>query len=673
MKFLIYICLLNVSLAMLNVHDKMYVQLDATTPCVRRLNGTQSFGCTSSRGGNVGVIHLAYNKSELNWVLNSAEAESYIVGLPLYLFTLENLKQLNSSERITGVVVLQKESRENIKYFSTEDRCPNRYSGLAGPPRRKSICTSENPWNSDGSEIAMRRWDMPIFFTDNDHTISQIEDCFKKFNLPLSTQINRSLCALEMSSHMFASVNSATCLRRSASRYNINPLRYCDIMGGINIYSPLIPFTEFREPKKEYIIVSARLDSTSLFYGRAPGALSTVTSLVSLLLTAKLLFNMIQNTSEDTKKNQNVLFILFNGEAYDYIGSGRIVYDMEQGQFPYKEEAVKLENIALFVELSQLMNNESIVYHTYSEDNNGRSSVTLPFINKFNNIAKARKFITAVEDTENRFPPSSYQSFLAHRNNTPGCIFTSYHSKFQNRFYHSLYDDAFNLKYKYANNTKIDRDSMQGFVAEFSNVLAYSLFEQITGKPAEQSYNNTFDYADKLMYCFVETLNCEFYSDLLPEVFSPREATLLDYYVGVVNQRARHIVDLARISLTYLMAKNISVPNADECAKVKTPLYTYWIPAQKRCIASAVNTTEASSPAFSNQEYNYKEGYSSWTESSWTMTNVRMFLKPSPKYELLVFVTGTFIMVTSFVILFWISHNARELFNYPHLITSSNI
>lgn len=677
MRVLICICLLELSLATINVHDKMYVQLDATKPCIRRLNGSQSFGCTSSRGGNVGVIHLAYNHTELDWVLSSGKADSYVVGLPLELFTLSNLEKLNSSDRVAGVLVMQNVTRKKINQFSTEDKCPNRYSGLAGPPYREPVCTDAEPWNTVGSAIAMRRWDMPIFFTDNNDVIDQVEECFTHFNLPLDTQINRSLCALEMSSHMFASIDSKTCLRRSSSLYNVNPLKYCDQLGGLNIYGPVIPFDEFKKPANEsYVIVSARLDSTSLFYGRAPGALSTSTSLVSLLLTAHLLFGLINDAKKDGKKNKNVkknvLFMLFNGEAYDYIGSGRTVYDMKKGQFPNKEEAIKLEDVALFVELSQLKNTEPITIHTH-DDTSDKNPLVRGFIDNFKNNAKNYGVnATFPEDKAKHFPPSSYQSFLAQKNDFPGLVFSSYRTDFTNLFYHSIYDDSVNLEYKYSNHTKIAGDSIQGVIADFSTVLAYTLFELMTGSPAPGERNVTYEWADQLMHCFVETINCEFYAGLFSEPFSPRDAAPLDYYVGVVNQRPKHVLDLARISLTYLMSKNVSASGPDECTKSNTT--TYWIPPKKQCIESAVNTSEAVSPAFSIPDYKFEDGlYSSWTESSWTMTNVRMFLKPSPKYEWLVFTTGTSVMVTSFVIVFWINRNARELFNYPHLITASNI
>lgn len=54
--------------------------------------------------------------------------------------------------------------------------------------------------------------------------------------------------------------------------------------------------------------------------------------------------------------DKSVIFILFNGEAYDYIGSSRIAYDMQKGVFPYKGNVFNLSDISLLVDINQLSN-----------------------------------------------------------------------------------------------------------------------------------------------------------------------------------------------------------------------------------------------------------------------------------------------------------------------------
>ncbi|XKL69618.1 hypothetical protein PGB90_007387 [Kerria lacca] len=672
MKLLLFIiCQIVSATSTLNVHDKMYTQLNAVTPCIVRLNGSQSFGCTSERNGNVGVIHIVYNDSDWKWVLDSERTDSYVIVLFLKNFTLNNLQKLNNSEQINGVLLIQEESNNCCKEFSfsPEDVCPNRYSGLAAPNINKEVCTDHEPWNplTDFSYISMHKWRIPIFFSNDKDTIMQIEDCFRKFNLPLSTQLDRALCALKMSAHMFGSVDSTTCIRRSSARYNINPVRYCDPLGDENVYVPIIPFDKFKNLNRDYVIVAARLDSTSLFYGLASGSLSTATSLVALLLTANLLFNLTQNNNRRHFK-KNVLFILFNGEAYDYIGSSRVVYDIENGQFPFKEKPINMDDISLFVELSQLRNDTFTTYHTYhSADKN-----VTRFINIFNKFSKMRNFSVNLNSIESeRLPPSSFQNFIA-KANISGFIFSSYSRVFKNKYYHSLFDNNANVNYKYLNETDIANDTLQAFIANFATVFAYSLFNEITEQDADVNVSEIISYrmADELLHCYIDTTDCKFFADTGFDVMSLLTSKL-DYYVGVTLVRNR-ITTLTKLALMYLTGKYISASNRDDCASKSN--MAYWLSGTSKCLESAVNVSDAVSPAFIIPEYDLSEGkYSSWTESSWLQTDIRMFLKPSSKYEWLVFIIGMFVISTSFVTLFWLKHNARELFNYPHLITASSL
>lgn len=63
------------------------------------------------------------------------------------------------------------------------------------------------------------------------------------------------------------------------------------------------------------------------------------------------------------------MFILFNGEAYDYIGSSRIAFDMENGEFPNRFIRLNKDHIGLFVELSQIHYDKEVVFHKSIKDN----------------------------------------------------------------------------------------------------------------------------------------------------------------------------------------------------------------------------------------------------------------------------------------------------------------
>jgi hypothetical protein len=46
------------------------------------------------------------------------------------------------------------------------------------------------------------------------------------------------------------------------------------------------------------VVVAARLDGTSMFDGLVPGAMSPVSGIVTLLMTAKILASIAQNLSD---------------------------------------------------------------------------------------------------------------------------------------------------------------------------------------------------------------------------------------------------------------------------------------------------------------------------------------------------------------------------------------
>lgn len=76
------------------------------------------------------------------------------------------------------------------------------------------------------------------------------------------------------------------------------PVRYCDPLGGNNIWSTLYPRLKAEETNKTVIVVAARLDGTSMFDGLVPGAMSPVSGIVTLLMTAKILASIAQNSSD---------------------------------------------------------------------------------------------------------------------------------------------------------------------------------------------------------------------------------------------------------------------------------------------------------------------------------------------------------------------------------------
>jgi nicastrin len=77
-------------------------------------------------------------------------------------------------------------------------------------------------------------------------------------------------------------------------------VKYCDPMGDQNVFLSLGDF-EKRKPRS-VIVIAARLDTASLFDGLAPGAMSSVTGVVTLLTLANILHNVTSDIQISTGK-----------------------------------------------------------------------------------------------------------------------------------------------------------------------------------------------------------------------------------------------------------------------------------------------------------------------------------------------------------------------------------
>ncbi|KAL1110593.1 hypothetical protein AAG570_008121 [Ranatra chinensis] len=263
----------------------MYQSFENPITCFRRFNGTHQFGCSTPRSGNFGVVIILKSKSDLDWLLSKAVAGPYMVALRpdmfnRFLFNIMTVLE-NNSNIISGILLLV-DPNVQPESFSPDDTCPNRYSSGA------SGCM--NNWNPYGNGFLLKDWPFPIFYVHNVDTIKSIEDC-NRINLPQDeTQLSRALCSIRMKSHMFGAVNSQTCIGRS-ELINFNQFRYCDPLGDQNIF---LSFGDvLTQSHKNTIVLAARLDAASLFESKAPGAMTAISGLVTLLTTAHILYNML--------------------------------------------------------------------------------------------------------------------------------------------------------------------------------------------------------------------------------------------------------------------------------------------------------------------------------------------------------------------------------------------
>ena len=71
--------------------DRIYGQFPTSKVCFRRTNGSHHFGCTSSVGGDVGVVHLVEGQWDVDWVAEGGPHAPYVPVFTPKHFNRENV------------------------------------------------------------------------------------------------------------------------------------------------------------------------------------------------------------------------------------------------------------------------------------------------------------------------------------------------------------------------------------------------------------------------------------------------------------------------------------------------------------------------------------------------------------------------------------------------------
>ncbi|XP_011700001.1 PREDICTED: nicastrin isoform X2 [Wasmannia auropunctata] len=629
-KYVLAVVIVN-SVTSERIKDMIYMPLEGVAACFRRHNGTHQFGCSSSRSGSVGVVHLVEVDDDIAWIEKEANAGPYTVVLPFAMFNMSTLVRLRNTNNINGVLLTKNVDHKRPSDYSPEDQCPNRYAGY-------KRCDDVHPWNPFGTALLMEDWPFPMFYTENQTILEAIKSCFWTHNAhDLQLQYRRSLCAIEMKSFMYAAVNSESCIKRTEFMLNFNPTQFCDPLGDRNIHWPLAPLDE---DNNTVIMVTARLDASSLFDGISPGAGNAVTGLVTLLATAYYL-----NSLNATVDKTNVVFSLLNGESFDYIGSSRMVYDMKQNNFnALGGVTLKFDDIQSVIEFGQLGQGE-IFLHTNGEDDM---------------IKRLRDALNAsVKDGS--VPPTSVQSFLEAKPNLTTVVISNHGKQFENRYYNGILDDAESLGFD-----KNDTSALASDLAKIALQVANELYQAVTGEapppqPAAELPIPMETLVADMLHCYLESAKCPLF-----RAASAPSAKLIDQvlplYVGV--HRALNIATtLTGQLLAYLTGEKLYEMNESTCHENRLA----WMGGQNftgLCINSTVNYSTAVSPAFIIEDYDMKSGvYSTWTESIWQTLSVRMFLKPAAATERFSLILGSLVAGFSFILVWFINSRADVLFN----------
>ncbi|XP_070701693.1 nicastrin [Pempheris klunzingeri] len=678
------VCWFFIGVSCNSVEKKIYVHLNYTVPCVRLLNATHQIGCQSSLSGSVGVLHVLESEENLDWVLRTGHNPPYLVVLESSLFTRSIMMKLkNGSGRVAGVAVVAPNTNPPAG-FSPHTTCPNENTGVYTESYDPALAhCNTTVWNPFGSGLSYEEFDFPIFSMKDDNDTQVIRQCYMDHNRAVNGSTPQyPLCAMQLYSHMSAVTNTATCMRRNDISFSISPEMVCDPLGDYNVWASTRPVNNTAKGHKmgeSVVIAAARLDSRSFFFDVAPGAQSGVSGFVTLLAAA----HALRNATQEAQPDRTILYTFFQGETFDYIGSSRMVYDMQNNQF-----ALDLDNVHSVLEIGQVgLRADSRLWMHSDPVSRKNSSVNDEVRKLIENLHLAATDLNITVDEPNfsqPLPPSSFQRFLRARP-IPGVVIEDHQSAFTNRFYESMYDDAEYLNISYPPN--LTPEEQLEFVTdtamaltEVATMVARALYVQAGGARTQlSSINADPQIVTRMLYGFlVRSNNSWFHQLIYADLMSHLADGPTNFYVGVAPQSSE-----LTILVQYLLANltgsvaNITQDNCqnqreDDKDTVSKHMYYYmWVQGavppngterEGFCVRSTVRLSRALSPAFDLRQYTSKD-YSTWTESRWKSIKGRIFLVASHELEMLTLGVGVAVLLTSLLLTYIISSKADMLFS----------
>ncbi|KAI0213353.1 Nicastrin [Lamellibrachia satsuma] len=610
---------------------KMYRNIHSYSSCIRLLNGTRQIGCNSARGGNVGVLHHVKEERDLAWLIDKGPHQPYIVLLTNNTFTKSVVSRLKLSGKVNGMLLVNINQTEKPTHFSPDKTCPNSDYGMY---KKSAIANCHNiSWNPQGSALMFVDFNIPIFLLHCQQDVDfLINKCYQRHNAP-----------------------------RENGDPSLSPHDYCSPLGDHNIYSFV------HEPKKlepdSVVVLSAKLDAFSMFEDIVPAGDSTVTGLVALLAVAEAIGKVKRHLSENDRP---IVFILFNGESFDYIGSSSMLYQMRKNNL---QHGFQLKHIYAWLELNQVgIGNQTWIH---SDPLSRRYSKLDAQVTNLTDLLRSAAYDVglAVDEapSDQPLPPASIQTFLA-ENYFPGLVLTDHKANYSNKYYNSQYDTA----------AQLDINATVDHLTLLATTVAQTLIETATGIKHTAIQANVSTVRG-LLHCFLTTPQCELFNRTMKEAENMDELsnTTYTFYLGSINTGQNALSMLAWHLMTYFLGDHNMTVSEDHCkALEKDKMFKYtWMQGeivdeatqvrQGICVKGNVHYLEAVSPAFLVDDYDWQSRrYSTWSQSMWghDAMLVRVFLLPSFKTEMLTLTLGISLFLLGLVIAIYIKQNASNIF-----------
>ena len=267
-------------------------------PCVSLFHRNGRQGCSTQEQKQSGLLY---------YFDGNAAPDDVVVVLEDYFLTAQYITMLQNTQ---GIIVLNSTSQD-FTFKSPASQTPNAY----GTPSA-NLDQSAYAWNARGQDLLdMDLYGLPIsFIADSDQSQALREEAQNADSKTLAN-FRYYMGPAEMT--------SPECLAwidQGSNEWNPK----CLPLGGSSVWA-----SAGSPPSKSrpVVVVGAGMDATSLFHDLVPGANAAASNILTVLMAAKLIGANVNDKTLDNLTNR-IVFALFQGETYGYIGSRAFFKDL---------------------------------------------------------------------------------------------------------------------------------------------------------------------------------------------------------------------------------------------------------------------------------------------------------------------------------------------------------
>ncbi|KAI8074161.1 Nicastrin-domain-containing protein [Gongronella butleri] len=635
------------------VYPMIYTNL-YNWPCTRLLNSTSTLGCQAPHTGS-GVLYLVNSQSDIDTFLQTSLDDSFAIILPYSLLTLDNIATLENSGRVTGLLVQWGTSQvpSGASFRSPDSVNPNHAFGLYASDPNAYV------WNQQATEITQASFNLPIFAIEPfDQPSTQVYTTIMQAvqDNQERNYVNYPLQAVDFNLMMWAAVNAETCLRRG----------WCLPVGGMSVYST--PSSDIQpDDQKPIVVLSAAMDSNSLFRDLTVGVGSSLSGLVTLLAVADALSRSPQPLSQ---ANKHVLFTAFTAEPWGFAGSQRFLQDISSPfvctngsrasacqyddapctlpcvqNLAFKRlNAANLDTVLEFGSIGTGVQDIGLWAHVDDPSVSGDLVQQLVSHNNETNVPIQPAYTDGVQ---RRLPPSSAMSFLKKNPKLKAAVVTGY-QKQMNSYYNSDIDDQMNNQ---ALTTTICGLATASARTVYDNVFAGAPNGTATGGGNLTANCNLIS---ELLDCLSANFSCAY----MQQFFNVSGIGRISHYSSVYTFNNPQPQDIPRFVLSYLGLVNghagtqppkpcqsiADCPSGQYCFRQQcTVSMTYYHPAYGTGLhfdetRGQMVVADPTQPTF--------------TESTWDEPSMRIFLVSSRKQQHIELVVGILWTLGSVAVVF---------------------